>query len=357
MKPYFFFSHSSQDAHRIAPIKNRILESTGNSIEIFVSSDGASIPLGNNWLKEIEDALSNCRLMFVWVTQNSIKSNWIFFESGYAYSRGIKVVPIGFDGIRLEDVPAPLNILQGFNINSAASLNNIIAVINKEFDLSFSNIFDQNFFIQFIDKSSIEVSSELLQHVEGIICRYYPKVSSEKSKTAELSSEWSSIFESTLDEMGEQYTKDRENKYYGLGYQVFTKKESDKTYPEFIIDPLSVNRIRPILAKLNKLLYDGNSDRNILRVILNPPYELPFDHYLISSRLINTEVEFGTSQPNLLFKYKDILFRINIWDEYERGRTIKRKELVLIIDPMDEEHIPIVSLIHLLLDQRIIQRR
>jgi len=33
--------------------------------------------------------------MFIFVTQNSIKSDWIYFEAGYAYSKGIEVIPVG----------------------------------------------------------------------------------------------------------------------------------------------------------------------------------------------------------------------------------------------------------------------
>ena len=85
MKPTVFFSHSSLDKDRLLPIRNRILEGTGNAIEVFMSSDGASIPFGKNWLREIERALHDCKLMFVWVTPNSLRSNWIYFESGCAY--------------------------------------------------------------------------------------------------------------------------------------------------------------------------------------------------------------------------------------------------------------------------------
>ncbi len=44
MKPTVFFSHSSLDRDRIKPIKEHILDKTGNTIQIFMSSDGASIP-------------------------------------------------------------------------------------------------------------------------------------------------------------------------------------------------------------------------------------------------------------------------------------------------------------------------
>ena len=63
MKPIIFFSHASRDRDVILPIRTRLLQGTGNAIEVFMSSDGASIPFGRNWLKEIEEALKECKLM------------------------------------------------------------------------------------------------------------------------------------------------------------------------------------------------------------------------------------------------------------------------------------------------------
>jgi hypothetical protein len=69
--------------------------------------------------------------MFVFVTPASLKSSWLYFESGYAYSKAIRVIPVGFLGVDLTSIPAPLDLLQGFNITSESGLNNIIAVANS----------------------------------------------------------------------------------------------------------------------------------------------------------------------------------------------------------------------------------
>lgn len=47
-KPTIFFSHSSQDSDTILPIKNRLAAITANVMDIFMSSDGQSIPFGHN---------------------------------------------------------------------------------------------------------------------------------------------------------------------------------------------------------------------------------------------------------------------------------------------------------------------
>lgn len=53
-KPTIFFSHSSLDRDLILPIRNKLCDITSNVIKIFMSSDGQSIPFGNNWIHKIE---------------------------------------------------------------------------------------------------------------------------------------------------------------------------------------------------------------------------------------------------------------------------------------------------------------
>lgn len=136
-KPTIFFSHSSKDKDVISAIKNKVVQYTGNTIEIFQSSDGESIPFGTNWIHKVEEGLENAKIMFVFVTENSISSGWIYFEAGYAYSKGIHVIPVGL-GISIGDLKAPLNLLQGYNITSADSLNNFLTIINREFEYNFA---------------------------------------------------------------------------------------------------------------------------------------------------------------------------------------------------------------------------
>ncbi len=353
MKPTVFFSHSSLDKDRIKPIKDHILEKTGNAIQIFMSSDGASIPFGKNWLKEIELALTTCKLMFVWLTPNSSKNNWIYFESGYAYSRDIKVVPIGFDGIKLEELPAPLNLLQGFNINSASSLNNIIAVINREFGLTFHYFFDENYFENIVSKSSLENSPELLEYINAIRVTFPPKIVIGDNNNVSLKPKWFQIFKDVLEENSETFTIER-HEFYGIGYKIRTVRHKTP-YPEIVVDPLSLNNILNILFDLNLKAYEQKNNKLILAIDENPSYELPADHFLISSRLINTEVDFKTALPHVLYRYRNILFRININEDIFDRLTINNK-LIIIVDQKDEGPIPLLSLIKLLINQKVINK-
>lgn len=352
MKPIIFFSHSSLDRDLIVPIKNHILHETGNTIQIFMSSDGASIPFGKNWLKEIEDALGGCQLMFSWVTPNSIKSNWIYFESGYAYSRGIKVAPLGFDGINLEDLAAPLSFLQGFNIKSAAGLNNIIAVINNEFDLTFPNVFDDSFYEKIIQSQLSENSSELLQYIREIECKFHPTVSLKETKI-NLKENWLKILQDLLNELNQNFTVRDNGEILGIGFKVYPNNDSGKAYPSLKIDPLAINSQLSFLREAYKKVYDKTGSGVVLNIKLKRPYKLPDDNHLISSRLSNSEVEYDTDLPHFLYRFRNILFRISSLKE-RASKLTKENEVIVIVDPESNEDIPILSLIKLLAKRKVI---
>ena len=127
-KPTIFFSHSSKDKEIVQSVKNKLDKATGGVMDIFMSSDGQSIPFGTNWIHKVEEGLKSATIMFVFVTENSVSSGWIYFEAGYAYSKGIQVIPVGI-GVDIGALKAPLNLLQGFNILFEDSLNNFITII------------------------------------------------------------------------------------------------------------------------------------------------------------------------------------------------------------------------------------
>lgn len=171
-RPTIFFSHSSKDRDLILPIKNKLTDITSGTMDIFMSSDGQSIPFGRNWVSKIEEGLENAQIMFVFVTPNSIKSEWIYFEAGYAYSKEIEVIPVGI-GVHIGELKAPLNLLQGFDILSHDSMNNFISVINKRFKLSFKEDFnksDYSLICKEIYKDKLNV--EILDIIGNCTCEY-----------------------------------------------------------------------------------------------------------------------------------------------------------------------------------------
>ncbi len=338
-KPIIFFSHSSQDRDALLPIREQLVEGTGSAIEVFMSSDGASIPFGRNWLKEIEEALGECRLMFVWMTPSSLNSNWIPFESGYAYSKGIKVVPIGYDGIRLENLPAPLSMLQGFNVTSAASLNNIVAIINQEFELTFPELFDDNFYRQHVEDATSESSPELLRFVRVIRCDFWDNINLDDGETVKIVPASRDILRKVLTENTASFSE-VDGQIIGMGFRVH---DQPVNIIQISIDPLALNTTWQYWAESCKRLYNEKSLNVVLTVGLIPEINLPEDLALIGSRLLNSEVSFDTVYPHVLYRFRNVQFRI------DRG-------LVLIVSKDNTDPIPLLSLLKLLEERQILLR-
>jgi len=145
-KPTIFFSHSSKDKDMILLIKDKLDEIAGGAINIFQSSDGQSIKFGHNWLRSVENGLDEATIMFIFVTPNAIASNWIYFEAGVGYAKNIQVVPIGL-GVDISLLKGALNILQGFNVTSGDSLNNLVSIINDKYDFRFSGSFSEDDYV------------------------------------------------------------------------------------------------------------------------------------------------------------------------------------------------------------------
>ena len=213
-KPTIFFSHSSKDKEAILAIKNKLDTATGGVLDIFMSSDGQSIPFGTNWIHKIEEGLQSAKIMFVFVTEVSVASGWIYFEAGFAYSKGIQVVPVGI-GIDIGTLKAPLNLLQGFNITSEDSLNNFITIINRTFDYRFQEAFDKNDYLDVMNLSTLSRNNvvKFERIVRQAECSIYSnQTSNGEKKEYDLELCFSNIM-NYLDKHAIQYSRD--NRYWG----------------------------------------------------------------------------------------------------------------------------------------------
>ncbi|MFP9135476.1 hypothetical protein ACLKZ8_21145 [Shewanella algae] len=79
MNKQIFLSHIHEERDLALLIKEAIENEFSGFIEVFVSSDGMSIPAGSNFLKRIEDGLVNCIGAIYLISPISVKRNWINF--------------------------------------------------------------------------------------------------------------------------------------------------------------------------------------------------------------------------------------------------------------------------------------
>ena len=152
-KPIVFLSHCSRDSKSLKLLKEALDKKTHGTIDFFLSSDGESIPFGKNWVASIETALNEAKICFVFVSANSVTNGWVHFESGFTYGKGVHVIPVAMPGIDLGKIPPPLSLLQGFNVHSHESLNNIFAVLNRTFDAKHSDSFSKEEYEQIFSSS------------------------------------------------------------------------------------------------------------------------------------------------------------------------------------------------------------
>jgi len=52
VKPVVFFSHSAKDRDQLSRLKRLVLRKYSSAIDIFLSSDEESIPIGTNWIEK-----------------------------------------------------------------------------------------------------------------------------------------------------------------------------------------------------------------------------------------------------------------------------------------------------------------
>ena len=113
-----FLSHIHEEKALAILVKQALEEEFSGFVDVFVSSDGTSIPAGSNFLKRIEDGLADCVGAIYLISPASVKRNWINFELGAVWIRNamsirsgaseIPALPICHSGATPGGLPAVL---------------------------------------------------------------------------------------------------------------------------------------------------------------------------------------------------------------------------------------------------------
>lgn len=352
-KETVFFSHSSRDSVPLNLLKDFVKNKTSSTFEIFLSSDGQSIPFGSNWVHKIEQGLANAIIMFIFVTPNSIKSNWIYFEAGYSYSKEIRVIPVGV-GVDIGSIKPPLNLLQGFNIASCDGLNNIIKVINDEFHTTFpENFTDEAYRIfskYFLADNEQLAFDSIVDYIESEIFSY----TSEDNSKVEINSE--QIFDKCKEIISTNY-----NSYSTDKITLLSNGIKIKHVP---LDSPSGNRVRitinasdlanhfVILKDIVKQSY-SNKENHFFNVVLNTDFDFLIEDIKVSSLISKCkDISFGGSRTGS-YKYKGNDF---ILSESNNPKTPEKK-VFKIIFKQDTPLALIYELVNVLFDIGIVYKK
>jgi hypothetical protein len=344
-KPTVFFSHSSADRRFLAALKDLFLARTGGAIDVFLSSDGQSIPLGRNWVHRIQESLEHAGLMLVFISPSSQESRWMHFEAGFAYSKGIRVVPIAILGLNLGALSPPLTLLQGFNLTSEDGLGNILALANEVFTHTHSTDFSKSDYKSLLSHAGLTVASVLGDHSVAIDNIHFTVRRSEDLRVTPL--EAMSTLEAELQRGSASYQRhDDALRAFGLEASVNTKPHAEPLVIK--IEPVLAGVTIPVVQSvLSAVLQNGWSSVDSLIKFRNGVGGV-FDQVKITARLHGSDVALGATPPDLRF----MNLHFEIGRRYDASPTYASAVPWLRIRPLDDVLTvsPLASLIDLLFD-------
>ena len=128
-KPKIFVSHIGDESKLADIFKRYLAKDFIGIVEIFVSSDESSITAGTNWLNTIDRVLRAAKLEIVLCSPASVGRPWINFEAGAGWIRGIPIVPVCHTGLRPNDLPMPLKVLESIEATQKKGLQKLYNLV------------------------------------------------------------------------------------------------------------------------------------------------------------------------------------------------------------------------------------
>lgn len=178
-KKKIFISHIGEESEIAKKFKEDILSYTNRGVEIFVSSDEESIYAGDDWEDIVKANIKHCDMMLVIISQKSLNRPWISFETGAAWVKGIKPMPICHGGIDKGLLPKPFSILEAVNADEvglikvfrrisllrdeefiSVNVDDLVKTI-KEFDKRYYEVDEIQEFLKLFDQYSISLLKNL----------------------------------------------------------------------------------------------------------------------------------------------------------------------------------------------------
>jgi hypothetical protein len=140
-----FLSHISDEAVEARALK-KALEHALQGSEVFVSA--ADIHLGDAWLREIDAALTDAKVVVVLCSPSSVRRPWLNFESGSGWTRRIPVIPVCHKGMRKDRLPDPMGIFQGIELTGSDSCRELVERLAALLDVAPAADFDPGQMLQ-----------------------------------------------------------------------------------------------------------------------------------------------------------------------------------------------------------------
>lgn len=134
-----FLSHISEEAQVAKSLKEQ-LERAIPGAEVFASA--VDVRLGDAWLELIDRAIREAKAVIVLCSRRSTGQPWVNFESGAGWSRKRPVIPVCHAGLTRDDLPYPLSIFQGIELNGARACEELARRLGHALRLEVAERFD-----------------------------------------------------------------------------------------------------------------------------------------------------------------------------------------------------------------------
>ncbi len=127
-----FVSHATGESELAKLLQEQIEADFIGLIKVFVASDGASIVVGDNWLKDIVSELGSADIYVALCSQDSVDRPWINIELGAALARGKTVIPVYHTDLTVEKFQRrPLSDYEGFNAHDPEGLRSLYSRLQQ----------------------------------------------------------------------------------------------------------------------------------------------------------------------------------------------------------------------------------
>jgi hypothetical protein len=131
-----FISHIREELQVALVLKKWIESAFADHCQVLTSTDPDGIPFAAQALEENERAWEETKALILLYSPDSIRKPWISFEAGCAWLRRILIIPVCYSGLSAGQLPQPLAIFPGFDLNQKDFGQNLFMTLARELGIS-----------------------------------------------------------------------------------------------------------------------------------------------------------------------------------------------------------------------------
>jgi len=131
-----FITHIEEEFQVAMVLKKWIESAFPENCEVMVSTDPEGIPTVAQHVEKNEQALEEIKALILLCSPHSLEKPWIPFEAGCAWIRKIFIIPVCYSGITCQELPQPLSIFPGFDLDQRDFGQQLFMTLAKELGVS-----------------------------------------------------------------------------------------------------------------------------------------------------------------------------------------------------------------------------